>query len=69
MDPVQALRHLRALLSPAAFTDDVAALHATLREANALIDKALPRQGKAKAAAARARELNASIVSGMRSIR
>lgn len=69
MDPIQTLRHLRALLSPAAFTDDVGALHATLREANALIDKALPRKRKTKAAAEKERDLNASIAAGMRELR
>ncbi len=46
MDPIEALKHIRTLIRAAAQIDDVDAIHRNLKEAEAIIAKALPKTGK-----------------------
>ncbi len=42
MDPIEALKHVRTFLRVMSESDDVAAIHANIREAQRLVAKALP---------------------------
>jgi hypothetical protein len=43
MDPIEALKHIRTLIRAAAQIDGVEAIHRNLKEAEAIIAKAMPK--------------------------